>query len=161
MSIYAHKKEIVNMLNEVLTGELTAINQYFVHGEMYGNWGYERLYGALRGHSIGEMKHAETLIERVLYFGGIPNVQRLGKIMLGENVEECMKLDMALEMEAIPKLNEFVARARELGDNGSAELFMQILTEEEEHLDWIEAQLDQIAQMGVQNYLVNQVKKEG
>jgi len=158
MDIYGHKQEAVKMLNEVLTSELTAINQYFVHGEMYNNWGYERLYGLLRKHSMGEMKHAEELIERVLYLGGVPNVQRLGKITLGENVEEAMRLDLELEKEAIPRLNTFIAELRGFGDNGSAELLVEILQEEEEHLDWIDAQLAQIEQMGIQNYLATQVR---
>lgn len=160
-SVYPHKKESIRMLNEVLTAELTAVNQYFVHAEMYHSWGYERLYKLVRKHAIGEMIHAEKLIERVLYLGGIPNVQRLGKINLGENVEECMKLDQALELEAIPRLNEFVAELRRLGDNGTAELIVHVLTEEEEHIDWIDAQLDQIKQMGLANYLATQVRSEG
>lgn len=151
-------KEIIGILNEVLTSELTAINQYFVHSEMCENWGYERLEKTIRRHSIGEMKHAEELIERILFLDGIPNVQQLGKILLGENVPELLRLDLALEMEALPRLQKGIETCREKGDNNSRHLLEEILEEEEEHVDWLEAQLQLIEQVGVQNYLAQQIK---
>jgi bacterioferritin len=151
---------IIKCLNTVLTGELTAINQYFLHSEMCADWGYERLHQKMRSESIDEMKHAEQLIERVLYLGGIPNVQKLDRIVIGENVEEMLESDKALEQLAIPRLNTGIALAVKKGDNGTRHLLESILTSEEEHLDWLEAQHDQIAQMGIANYLANQVKEE-
>lgn len=152
--------KVIEILNDVLTAELTAINQYFVHAEMCENWGYDRLHYIIRKHSIGEMKHAEELIERVLFLEGIPNVQRLGKISIGENVPEILKSDYALEMEALPRLNEGIETCRELGDNNSRHLLEEILEEEEEHVDWLEAQMTLLEQVGVQNYLSEQIKHE-
>ena len=151
---------VIEILNEVLTSELTAINQYFVHGEMCENWGYARLHHVIRKHSIGEMKHAEELIERVLFLEGIPNVQRLGKINIGESVEEILKSDYALEREALPRLNQGIELCRELGDNNSRHLLEEILHEEEEHVDWLEAQTSLIQQVGLQNYLAQQIGEE-
>lgn len=152
--------KIIEILNDVLTAELTAINQYFVHGEMCENWGFERLHKIIRKHSIGEMKHAEELIERVLFLEGIPNVQRLGKINIGENVPEVLKSDYALELEALPRLNKGIETCRELGDNNSRHLLEAILHDEEEHVDWLEAQIALIDQVGVQNYLAAQIREE-
>ena len=149
-------KKIIEILNDVLTAELTAINQYFVHGEMCDNWGYDRLHAIIRKHSIGEMKHAEQLIERLLFLEGIPNVQRLGKINIGENVPEQLRLDHGLELDAIKRLNAGIETCRELDDNNSRHL----LEDEEEHIDWIEAQLSLIEQVGVQNYLAQQIREE-
>ena len=153
-------KKVIEVLNEVLTAELTAINQYFVHGEMCENWGYERLQHKIRHHSIGEMKHAEEVIERILFLEGVPNVQRLGKINIGETVEEQFKVDLELEMDALPRLNKGIEVCREVDDNGSRLLLEEILHEEEEHVDWLEAQIDQVRQMGIQNYLAQQVKED-
>ncbi len=150
-------KEIVDLLNEVLTGELTAINQYFLHAKMFENWGYRRLYEKVYHESIDEMKHADVLIERILYLDGVPNVQRLGRVRIGENPEEMLKADMALEQEAIPRLNDGIALCRETGDNGTRHLLEEILVSEEEHLDWIEAQLHLIQEVGLQNYLSEQI----
>jgi bacterioferritin len=150
---------IIEILNDVLTAELTAINQYFVHGEMCENWGYDRLHKIIRKHSIGEMKHAEEVIERVLFLEGIPNVQRLGKINIGESVQEILKSDYALELEALPRLQQGIELCRELGDNNSRHLLEDILHEEEEHVDWLEAQLGLIEQVGLQNYLTQQIKE--
>jgi bacterioferritin len=152
--------KIIEILNDVLTAELTAINQYFVHGEMCENWGYERLMHVIRKHSIGEMKHAEEVIERVLFLEGVPNVQRLGKINIGESVEEIMKLDLALELDALPRLNQGIETCRELGDNNTRHLLEEILEDEEEHIDWIEAQISLIQQVGIQNYLAQQIREE-
>ena len=153
-------KRVIDILNDVLTAELTAINQYFVHAEMCENWGYERLQKKIRHHSIGEMKHAEELIERVLFLEGIPNVQKLDKVVIGENIPEILKVDLALEMHALPRLNKGIETCRELGDNNSRHLLEEILEDEEEHVDWLEAQLELISQVGVQNYLAQQIREE-
>ena len=147
---------VINALNDVLTAELTAINQYFVHAEMCGDWGYTQLHARIRAESIDEMRHAEKLIERVIYLRGVPNVQKLGRIRIGESVHEQLKLDVALEYEAVPRLNKGIELCRESGDNGSRLLLEEILASEEEHIDWLESQLDQIEQMGIQNYLATQ-----
>lgn len=151
------EKRIIDILNDVLTAELTAINQYFVHGEMCENWGYGRLHQQIRKHSIGEMKHAEEVIERILFLEGIPNMQRLGKINIGENVPEQLRLDLELEMDAVPRLNKGIQTCRELEDNNTRHLLEEILADEEEHIDWIEAQLALIEQVGAQNYLAQQM----
>jgi bacterioferritin len=151
---------IIEILNDVLTAELTAINQYFVHGEMCENWGYERLHKIIRKHSIGEMKHAEEVIERVLFLEGVPNLQRLGKITIGENVQEIFKADYALELEALPRLQQGIELCRELGDNNSRHLLEEILEEEEDHVDWLEAQMTLVEQVGIQNYLTQQIKED-
>jgi len=150
---------VIELLNEVLTAELTAINQYFVHAEMCDNWGYARLHDAIRRHSIGEMRHAEAVIERVLFLEGIPNVQRLGKIRIGERVAEQLQVDLELEMAAIPRLNRGIELCRDTGDNNSRRLLEEILESEEEHVDWLEAQLELINQVGEQNYLSEQIKE--
>ncbi|HYI09496.1 MAG TPA: bacterioferritin [Thermoanaerobaculia bacterium] len=151
--------KVIQVLNSVLTAELTAINQYFVHAEMCENWGYERLQKVIRKHSIGEMKHAEELIERVLFLEGIPNVQKLDKITIGENVQEIFKSDYALELAALPQLQEGIETCRTLGDNNSRHLLEEILEDEEEHVDWLEAQMSLIEQVGIQNYLAQQIKE--
>lgn len=152
-------KKIIEILNEVLTSELTAINQYFVHAEMCENWGYERLARKIRQHSIGEMKHAEELIERILFLEGVPNVQRLGKINIGETVPEQFRVDLALEMDAVARLNPAIESCRNAEDNNSRHLLEEILEDEEEHIDWIEAQTALIEQVGVKNYLAQQIRE--
>lgn len=149
---------VINVLNEVLTAELTAINQYFVHAEMCNDWGYEALYKAIRAESIDEMKHAERLIERILYLNGVPNVQRLGKINIGETVAEQLQADLALEYLAVPRLQKGIELCTERGDEGTRVLLSEILVSEEEHIDWLESQLEQIDQMGIENYLAQQVR---
>jgi bacterioferritin len=151
-------RKIIDLLNDVLTAELTAINQYFVHSEMCDNWGYKRLHDIIRKHSFGEMKHAEELIERVLFLEGIPNMQRLGKINIGENVPEIFNVDLALELDALPRLNKGIEVCREAGDNTSRQLIDEILKDEEEHVDWLEEQIALIAQVGAQNYLAQQIR---
>jgi bacterioferritin len=153
-------RKIIETLNDVLTAELTAINQYFLHAEMCENWGYERLFHAIRKHSIGEMKHAEEVIERILFLEGLPNVQRLGKINVGETVPEQFKVDLALELDAVKRLNEAIELCREADDNNSRHLLEEILADEEEHIDWIEAQLALLDQVGIQNYLAQQIRNE-
>ena len=144
---------VIDVLNEVLTAELTAINQYFVHAKMCQNWGYRRLAALNKQESIGEMKHADEVIERILFLEGVPNMQRLGKVRVGETVAEQLRLDHGLELEAISRLNAGIALAVEVGDNGSRELLEKILVSEEEHADSLEAQLELIKQVGEQNYL--------
>ena len=152
---------IVDLLNEVLTNELTAVNQYFLHARMVENWGYQRLYEKFRHESIDEMKDADELIERILYLEGLPNLQRLGKINVGENVPEMLKLDLEVEKNAIATLNRGIELSRKKGDNGSAELLEDILEGEEEHANWIEAQLTLVEQVGVAPYLAEQIKEKG
>jgi bacterioferritin len=151
-------EQVIAMLNEVLTAELTAINQYFVHARMCENWGYGRLWKKIREESIGEMKHADRLIERILYLDGVPNLQRLGKVNVGETVPEQFTLDLAVETTAIKALNAGIELSRRLGDNGTRELLEDLLTAEEAHANWIEAQLTLIRQAGEANYLAQQIK---
>jgi bacterioferritin len=150
--------KIIDLLNEILTGELTAINQYFLHARMLKNWGYERLAGVLYKESIDEMKHADKLIERVLFLEGLPNVQRLGKVNIGQTVPEMLKNDYAVELVAIPLLNRSIATCRDAGDHGTQDLLRAILEAEEEHVDWIEAQLELIKQVGEAHYLAQQIR---
>ena len=152
---------VIGLLNEVLTAELTAINQYFIHARMCENWGYQRLWKKLRSESIGEMKHADELIARILYLEGIPNLQRLAKVNVGQTVAEQLKLDLEVEKAAIKMLNDGVELCRSLSDNGSRELLEKILIQEESHANWIEAQQSLIAQVGETNYLSQQIKEEG
>ncbi len=150
--------KIISLLNDILTGELTAVNQYFVHAKMCQNWGYKRLAEKNRKEAVSEMKHADELIERVLYLEGVPNVQRLNKVRVGESVVEQLKLDLGLEVDAVDKLNKAIAASVEAGDNGSRELFEKILCSEEEHIDWLEAQLELVKQVGEKNYLTEQIR---
>jgi bacterioferritin len=150
-------KKVVTVLNDVLTAELTAINQYFLHAKMCQNWGYSRLAAYVRAESIDEMKHAETLIDRILYLGGVPNVQRLGKVTIGETVREQFELDLAFEYTAIKRLNKGIILCREEEDAASRALLEAILLSEDEHIDWLEAQLDLIEQVGEQAYLAQQI----
>ncbi len=150
-------KKIVDALNEVLTAELTAINQYFIHAKMCANWGLLKLAAHGREESIGEMKHADQVIDRILFLDGIPNMQRMHKVRVGETVPEQFQVDLELELEAIPRLNQSIALAVEVGDNGTRELLEEILTSEEGHVDWLEAQLDLIKVVGVENYLAQQI----
>ena len=152
-------EQVLTLLNDVLTAGLTAINQYFIHARMCENWGYARLWKKIREESIGEMKHADALIERILFLEGVPNVQRLGKINVGQTVPEQFRLDLELEKAAIQALNAGIEQARGLGDNGTRDLLEDILEGEEEHANWIEAQLSLIAQTGEANYLAQQIKE--
>ena len=150
-------KRLMDALNQILTGELTGINQYFIHAKMCANWGYQRLAKFNRSESIEEMKHADELIERILYLDGVPNLQRLNNVRVGENVAEQMDLDLKLEIDAVKLLNETIALAVELHDNGTRELLEKILVDEEEHIDWLEVQLSLISQVGIENYLAQQI----
>ena len=148
---------IIEMLNEVLTAELTAVNQYFIHAKMCDNWGFDRLAAKIREESIDEMKDAEALIERILYLDGVPNLQRLGPVMVGETVLEQFDLDLAVEVAAVERYNRGIALAVEHGDNGTRELFERRLIGEESHADWLESQIELIRQVGVENYLATQI----
>lgn len=149
--------KIIEQLNARLADELTAINQYMVHSEMCEDWGYGGLHEAVEKRAIEEMKHAEKLIGRILFLDGLPVVSNLNAIHIGADVEAQLKNDLAAELEAVKVYNEDIRLAVEVDDNGTRELLESILTDEEEHVDWLEAQLDQIDQMGIQNYLVEQV----
>ena len=149
--------DIIELLNDVLTAELTAINQYFIHAKMCDNWGYHRLAEHGRDESIDEMKHAERLIERILYFDGVPNMQRLYPVRVGETVPEQFDVDAALEYEAVERLNRGIAASVEKGDNGTRELLAEILVSEEDHIDWLETQQETIRQIGLENYLAQQL----
>jgi bacterioferritin len=153
-------EQVLAYLQEVLKAELTAINQYFLHAEMLNNWGYKRLYAYTRKESIEEMKHAEAVLERMLFLDGSPNMTELFPIRIGQNVKAQFENDLALELEAVPRLNKAVAVATGVGDNGSRELFEKILVDEEEHVDWLEAQLHMIQEVGIENYLAAQINEE-
>ncbi len=148
---------VLEVLNDVLTAELTAINQYFIDAKMCANWGYSHLAEHIKADSIDEMKDADKLIERILYLDGVPNLQRLGTVMVGETVVEKLKLALALETEAIARLQSGVELCERESDNGSRQLLEEILTGEEEHADWLETQLELVRQLGEQLYLAQQV----
>ena len=151
--------ELTELLNEVLTAELTAINQYFLDAKMFDNWGYERLAERFRSESIDEMKDADHLIERLLYLDGHPNLQRLGTIRTGESPVEKLSLALTLEKEAIARLNPGIALCVERGDNGSRDLLADILEGEEDHADWLESQLSLVEQLGQDHYLAQQIRE--
>ena len=149
---------VIELLNEVLTAELTSVNQYFADAKMCANWGYERLAEKFREESISEMKDADSLIERILYLEGMPNLQRLGSVRIGESVPEKLALALDLERSAIERLNAGIATCVGAGDNGSRELLDDILEGEEAHADWIETQLELLRQVGEQHYLAQQIR---
>jgi len=148
---------IIDLLNEVLTAELTAINQYFIHAKMCENWGYKRLAAQKRHESIGEMKHADAVIERILYLDGIPNLQRLNPVRVGEDPVEQHRNDLELEVEAIARLNKGIALCVTKGDNGTRELLASVLKDEEEGADFLETQLHLIEEVGKAKYLAEQM----
>jgi bacterioferritin len=151
--------EILDVLNEVLTAELTAINQYFLHAKIMEDWGFDRLAAHTRHESIDEMKHAEIVTDRILFLDGLPNYQRYFPLKIGETVPEMFDADLELEFAAVERLNRGIALARDVGDNGSRELFEQILVSEEEHIDWLETQLESIRQVGLENYLAEHLHR--
>jgi bacterioferritin len=150
--------EVIEALNEVLTAELTAINQYFIHAKMCDNWGYKRLAANKRSESIGEMKDADAIIERILYLDGVPNMQRLSPVRVGEDPVEQHRNDLAVETEAIERLNKAIALCVSKGDNGTRELLESILKGEEEGADFLESQLHIIGEIGKEAYLAEQIK---
>ena len=152
--------KVIEYLNKVLKNELTAINQYFLHARMYENWGLNKLNEHEYEESIDEMKHADMLIKRILFLEGLPNLQQLGKLMIGEKPQEMLACDLKLEMEAIPDLREAIAYCEQVKDYVSRDLFEQILESEEEHVDWLEEQTDRIGHVGIENYLQEMMLKD-
>ena len=150
--------KVIDLLNDVLTGELTAINQYFLHAKMCLNWGYGHLGRKIYEESIDEMKHADKIVERILFLDGLPNLQRLGKLSIGTTPIEILKNDLALESGTVPRLNKGIQVCRDLGDNGSEELLTYILVESEKHVDWLESQLELVSQVGDAHYLTQQIR---
>jgi bacterioferritin len=149
---------VIELLNEALRNELTAVNQYWLHYRMLDNWGVHRLAQFERHESIDEMKHADRLSERILFFNGLPNFQMLGRLRIGENVEEILRADLELEMEALVQLRGAIAHCEEVRDYVSRDLFAEILRNEEEHVDTLERQFEMIERMGIQNYIQLQSK---
>ena len=145
-------KQVIQFLNKALKNELTAINQYFLHARMYENWGLKELNEKEYEESIDEMKHADALIKRILFLEGLPNLQDLGKLKIGENTEEMLRCDLDLELEAVPLLREAIEHCESVKDYISRELFEDILESEEEHIDWLETQLELIGKVGIKNY---------
>ncbi|HVY44326.1 MAG TPA: bacterioferritin [Minicystis sp.] len=152
-------KEVIDLLNEVLAGELVAINQYFLHAKMCANWGYLALAARTRAESIDEMRHAEELVERILFLEGLPNIQRLDKLHVGQTVPEQLRSDVGLEYAAVKRLNDGIRLCRDKGDNASEELLTRILVSEEKHVDWLETQIGLIERLGEQNYLAEQLRE--
>jgi len=150
--------QVIKALNEILTAELTAINQYFIHARMCANWGYNKLAARKRQESIEEMKDAQVIMDRVLYFDGVPNVQKLNPVRIGEDPIEQHENDLALETDAIARLNKAIALCREKGDNGTRDILEHILREEEEAADWLESQLHLVKEVGKEAYLAEQIE---
>ena len=149
-------KEVIRHLNEILRNELTAINQYFLHSRMYKDWGISKLADKEYEESVDEMKHADLLIERILFLEGLPNLQTLGKLRIGEHVSEMLQCDLDLEMEALPDLQAAITYAEKIKDYVSRDLFDEILKSEEEHVDWLESQLGLVDKMNIDNYIQSQ-----
>ena len=154
------KEGIIDLLNKILTMDLTAVNQYFVHSKMCKNWGYERLCHKVRERSFDEMKDAEALIDHILYLEGVPNMQRLGTVQVGENVQEQFKLDLKAEQEMVHVLSGGVVLCNKVSDFTTRHMLEDMVKDSDEHIDWIETQLETIKQVGLENYLSQQIKKE-
>ena len=153
------KEGVIELLNKVLTADLTAINQYFVHAKMCENWGYERLYEKVRARSLDEMKDADELIGHILYLEGVPNVQRLGTVRVGETVPEQFKADLKAEQEMLKVLTDGVTHCTKIGDYTTRHMLEDMAKDVDEHIDWIETQMETVAQVGLENYLSEQIKK--
>ena len=154
------KEGVVTMLNKILTEELTVINQYFLHAKMCKNWGYERLHHHVLDRSYGEMKDAQVVVDHILFLEGLPNMQRLGTVKIGETVPEQLKADLDKEKGMVKLMSEGVKHCTKVGDFATRHMLEDMIQEEEEHIDWIETQLETIKQTGLQNYLSEQIKKE-
>ena len=154
------KKGVVDLLNKILTEELTVINQYFLHARMCENWGFERLEEKVKERSFGEMKDADRVIRHILYLEGFPNVQKLGRVTIGETVPEQLKLDLVKEKEMVKLMTEGIEHCVKVGDYTTRNMLEEMVKDEEEHIDWIETQQESIKQVGLQNYLSEQLKKE-
>ncbi len=154
------KEGVINLLNKILTEELTVINQYFLHAKMCKNWGYERLHHHVLDRSFGEMKDAQAVIDHILFLDGLPNMQRLGTVKIGENVSEQLKSDLGKEKDMVKLMSEGVKHCTKVGDFATRHMLEDMIQDEEEHIDWIETQLETIKQVGLQNYLSEQIKKE-
>lgn len=152
--------DVIKALNEILTGELTAINQYFLHARMCTHWGYEKLGKVIYAESIDEMKHAQKLTDRILFLEGLPNLQKLGALNIGQNVPEALKADLDLEGLAVPRVKKAIELCWRASDHVSRELLEYILADEERHVDWLESQLGVIDEIGKENYLAQQIKTE-
>jgi len=155
------KEGVIELLNKILTADLTAINQYFLHAKMCENWGYERLHHKVKERSFDEMKDADELIEHILYLEGVPNVQRLGTVHVGETVPEQFKTDLQAEKEMLGLLSEGVAHCAKVGDYTTRHMLEDMAEDVDEHIDWIETQMETVKQVGLENYLSEQIKKEG
>ena len=153
------KEGVVERLNAILTVDLTAINQYFVQSEMARNWGFARIAEKFREFSMGEMRDAQAIVRHILYLDGLPNLQRLGAVKIGESVEENLRLDLASETDALETLTEAVAHCERVGDVGTREILEDIVRDEEEHVDWLETQIETIRQVGVENYLAQNMRE--
>ena len=153
------KEGVVERLNAILTVDLTAINQYFVQAEMARNWGFARVAEKFREFSMGEMRDAQAIVRRILYLDGLPNLQRLGAVKVGESVEEDLQLDLASETEALETIEEAVAHCERVGDVGTREMLEDMAREEEEHVDWLETQIETIRQVGVERYLAQNMRE--
>jgi bacterioferritin len=150
-------EKVIELLNDLLTSELTAINQYFLHARLCEHWGFQKLWSKIRAESIDEMKHADLLISRILFLEGLPNLQRYGKVNVGQDVPEMFRLDLEVENTSVRTLNDGVALCRSINDNGTLDLLEKILVESEQHASWLETQLDLIKAIGAENYLAQQV----
>ena len=150
-------KEVIDLLNEVLAGELVAINQYFLHAKMADNWGFKKIASKVRAESIDEMKHADALIERILFLDGLPNLQRLDRLHIGQTIPEQFQSDLALEYLAVKRLNDGMALCREKGDHATEDLLQRILVSEESHVDWLETQIRLVEHLGDKAYLAEQM----
>ncbi len=154
------KEGIIELLNQLLTANLTAINQYFLHAKMCENWGYERLYHKVRERSFDEMKDAEALVEHILYLEGVPNMQRLGSVRVGEAVPEQLKVDLASEREMLAMLTDGIGHCAQIGDYTTRHMLEEMAKDVDEHIDWIETQQETLKQVGLENYLSEQIKKD-
>jgi bacterioferritin len=152
------KQGVVDLLNKILTEELTVINQYFLHAKMCANWGYDRLEHKVKERSFSEMKDADKIIEHILYLEGVPNVQRLGTVKIGETVPEQLKADLAKEKDMVKLLTESINHCTKVGDFTTRHMLEEMVTDEDQHIDWIETQQETIQQVGLENYLSEQIK---